>query len=76
MAVFGGYRSANFVFQSLTYKRQNPTSATLAYSQLPRKYKIYSALRKYRQFPLCSSLFTLICADDRFGFYKLGFHHC
>ena len=49
---------------------------SLAYSQLPRKYKIYSPLRKYRQLPLGSSLFTLICANDGFGFNKLCFHHC
>ena len=35
MAVFGGYRSANFVFQSLTYKRQNPRSTTLDYNLWP-----------------------------------------
>ena len=35
MAVFTDYRSANFVFQSLTYKRQNPRSATLDYNLWP-----------------------------------------
>ena len=35
MAVFTDYRSANFVFQSLTFKRQNPWSATLDYNLWP-----------------------------------------